>query len=600
VVTAPPMRLVAYRDCSELLASLRTATEQRVGPYGLTGGGRDVMFKRGPGPVPLAAAASKDAPAHSETNVHEAGVDEPDQVKTDGNRIILTSNGTLFVVDAATRKVTSKLRLPAGFEARSDLMLSGDRVLVLGQGIIGLNGVRKIMPGGFVPSQEIRILQVDLGSGTPKITGELSSAGGLVDARQVGSVVRVVVRTEPNITFPERDWSRTKNWEKEEKAATAANKAVVRKAPLESWQPTFTVTTGGVEQRHQVPCEQISRPENSDQISMLSVLTVDLAKGISDPQPVSVVADGQTVYGTGNSLYVTGTPWERGPEIWSRTFVPKPLSTEIHKFDVSGSGRPRYVASGSVPGSLLNQYSLSEYGGNLRVAITADAVGGAGKGTDSTVYVLAPEGPRLTQIGKVGGLGRKEQIYSVRFVGPKGYVVTFRQVDPLYVLDLNDPKAPRVTGELKITGYSAYLHPAGDGRILGVGQEADAQGHRLGAQISLFDVSGEPKRLSQLRLPRFFDTQTEWDQHAFLYWPATGLTVIPMYTAGGRGEALVLSVTAAGVRKIGTVVHPVVDQMSSDLDRALLIGDTLWTVSDSGLKASDPVTLKDRAWLPLT
>jgi hypothetical protein len=579
------MRLVAYRDCSELLASLRTATEQRVGPYGLDGGRREVMFKT---PTPLAAGAVKDAPAHSETNVHEAGVDEPDQVKTDGKRIILASNGTLFVVDAATRKVTSKLRLPAGFEGRSDLMISGDKVLVMGNGAIGLTGIRKMTPGGFVPSQNTRILQVDLGSGSPKITGELSAVGDLVDARQVGSVVRVVVRTQPNIKFPERDWSRTKNWEKDERAATVANKAVVRKAPLESWQPTFTVTTGGVEQKHQVPCEQISRPKDSDQISMLSVLTVDLAQGIGDPQPVSVVADGETVYGTGGSLYITGTPWERWPEVWSRAFVPKPLATEIHKFDVSGTGRPRYVASGSVPGSLLNQYSLSEYGGNLRVATTA--------GKDSSVYVLAPEGPQLTQIGKVGGLGKKEQIYSVRFVGPKGYVVTFRQVDPLYVLDLNDPKAPRVTGELKITGYSAYLHPAGDGRILGVGQEADAQGHRLGAQISLFDVSGEPKRLSQLRLPEVSDTQTEGDQHAFLYWPATGLTVIPVYTEDGQSRALVLTVKADGVRKIGTISHP----SDSSLDRALLIGDTLWTVSDTGIKASDPVTLKDQAWLPLT
>jgi hypothetical protein len=579
------MRLVAYRDCSELLVSLRTATEQRVGPYGLNGEQR--MFKQA---MPSAAAVAEDAPAHSETNVHEAGVDEPDQVKTDGKRIILTSNGTLFVVDAATRKVTSRLRLPADFEAQSDLMLNGDRVLVLGQGFSGPTG--KMMPGSFAPSQEIRILQVDLGSGTPRITGELSATGRLVDARQVGSVIRLVTRTQPNITFPERDWSRTKDFEKDERAATAANKAVVRKAALESWQPTFTVTTGGVEQKHQVPCEQISRPKDSDQISMLSVLTVDLAKGIGDPQPVSVVADGETVYGTGGSLYVTGTPWEQWPEVWSRTFVPKPLSTEIHKFDVSGSGRPRYVASGAVPGSLLNQYSLSEYGGNLRVATT--------EAKDSSVYVLAPDGPRLAQISKVGGLGKNERIYSVRFVGPKGYVVTFRQVDPLYVLDLNDPKAPRVTGELKITGYSAYLHPAGDGRILGVGQEADGQGRRLGAQVSLFDVSGDPKRLSRLYLPKVFDTQTAWDQHAFLYWPATGLTVIPMYTEDGQGEALVLSVTADGVRKVGTIAHPDVRRMSSTLDRAMIIGDTLWTVSASGLKASDPVTLKDRAWLPLT
>ncbi|MEO5874782.1 MAG: beta-propeller domain-containing protein [Streptosporangiaceae bacterium] len=590
-MSAPPMRLVAYRDCPELLASLRTATARRVGPYGLNGGFKTDLMDYGPMPAARTEkAAAAQGPAHSETNVHEAGVDEPDQVKTDGNRIILTSNGTLFVVDAATRRVASRLRLPGDFQAPSGLLISGDRVLLLGQDTSVWSGASKIMPGRFVPSQQIRILQVDLGSGAPVISGELTAAGGLVDARQVGSVVRVVVRSQPEIKFPEHDWSRKKNWEKAARAATETNRAVVRATPLEAWQPTFTVTAGGVEQKHQVPCEQISRPKDSDQISMLTVLTVDLAKGVGDPQPVSVVADGETVYGTGGSLYVTGTPWTLWPEVWDRTFVPKQRATEIHKFDVSGTGRPRYVASGSVPGSLLNQYSISEYGGNLRVASTADK--------DSSVYVLAPKGASLTQVGKLGGLGRKERIYSVRFVGTKGYVVTFRQVDPLYVLDLNDPAAPRVTGELKITGYSAYLHPAGDGRIIGVGQEADAQGRRLGAQVSLFDVSGAPKRLSQLVLPKDSETQSDWDQHAFLYWPATGLTVIPVYSRAGGG-ALVLNVTADGVRKIGTIRHPVDRSMPSTLDRALVIGDTLWTVSANGLKASDPVTLKQQAWLPL-
>ena len=126
----------------------------------------------------------------------------------------------------------------------------------------------------------------------------------------------------------------------------------------------------------------------------------------------------------------------------------------------------------------------------------------------------------------MGGLGRDERIYSVRFIGPVGYVVTFRQTDPLYTLDLSDPAAPKVTGELKITGYSAYLHPAGEGRLIGIGQEASEQGRVQGMQVSLFDVSdlSRPNRLAQYHVTHA-SSEAEFDPHAFLYWPADQLLV---------------------------------------------------------------------------
>ena len=114
--------------------------------------------------------------------------------------------------------------------------------------------------------------------------------------------------------------------------------------------------------------------------------------------------------------------------------------------------------------------------------------------SQSYVTVLATKGGRLEKAGQVGGLGRGERIYAVRFIGDRGYVVTFRETDPLYTLDLADPARPRVTGELKILGYSAYLHPVGEHELLGVGQDATPEGMRLGTQVSLFDVSNPPRR----------------------------------------------------------------------------------------------------------
>ena len=178
--------------------------------------------------------------------------------------------------------------------------------------------------------------------------------------------------------------------------------------------------------------------------------------------------------------------------------------------------------------------------------------------------VLETSGAALSQLGRVGGLGKGERIYAVRFVGDKGYVVTFRQVDPLYTLDLSDKRAPKVLGELKILGYSAYLHPVSDDLLLGVGQDATEQGRRLGTQLSLFDVSDlrNPKRLAQSSLGANSSTTAEFDPHAFLFWKPASLAVIPLSVyarsrAASRSTARSASRSARRAsREAGRVAHP--------------------------------------------
>jgi uncharacterized secreted protein with C-terminal beta-propeller domain len=258
---------------------------------------------------------------------------------------------------------------------------------------------------------------------------------------------------------------------------------------------------------------------------------------------------------------------------------------------------------------------MSEHDGRLRVATTTtpmsfrgvepnsgDVPDSDGSSTprrpESAVYVLAERGGRLAEIGQVGGLGKDERIYSVRFIGTTAYVVTFRQVDPLYVIDLKDPSRPRVTGELKITGYSAYLHPTADGRLLGVGQEADTQGRTQGMQVSLFDVSDAPRRVGSYHVPGSTAT-AEFEPHAFLYWARSGLTVLPIASKySGESEALVLKVTGDRIQHAGTVEHPDGGGgYESRIQRSLIVGDTLWTISDSGARATGTAALDDRGWL---
>jgi uncharacterized secreted protein with C-terminal beta-propeller domain len=274
--------------------------------------------------------------------------------------------------------------------------------------------------------------------------------------------------------------------------------------------------------------------------------------------------------------------------------APEPtVTTEIHRFDLDDDGAS-YAASGSVPGQVLNQWALSEHDGHLRIATTEDATADAAASA-SAVRVLRQRGARLEQVGHVGDLGRGERIFAVRYAGDVGYVVTFRQIDPLYTLDLSDPTAPHVVGELKIPGYSAYLHPIGDDHLLGVGQDADRDGSVRGVQISLFDIAdlAAPDRVAQVRLGRDTSTDVEFDHRALLYWPDRDLVVLPVQRwSSGDSGALVLTadLTAdpqGGLTERGFVRQPAGDQQPGVIQRSLIVDDRLVTVGPSGLMVSD-------------
>ncbi|QFZ22394.1 beta-propeller domain-containing protein [Saccharothrix syringae] len=590
---AVPVDLVAFDTCDAALADLRRAVGPYVGPYGLGGwgfaakaDGRVQADSRAGAVPPGAPAREEDGAEHSRTNAHEAGVDEPDLVKTDGRRVVTVVDGRLRVLDAAGGRLTATLDVPEG--QASQLLLHGDRALVVGSGAVADS--RPDAPSG----QGSSITLVDL-AGEPRVLGTLTVTGRFVDARQVGDVVRVVVHSAPRLpwAYPQEDGGPAR--------ALAENRELVARAPIGEWLPRYELTgaDGARTEGPLVACDRISHPVGRPATSMLSVLTFDFPGELGTGDAVTILADGDTVYGTGTSLYVADDhrllPRTRAPRAGQPT-------TAIHQFDVSRPGPPAHVASGEVPGALLNQYALSEHDGHLRVATTtADAAGAPedAPATQGVVTVLRRDGTRLVRVGGLDGLGVGERIHGVRFAGPVGYVVTFRQTDPLYTLDLSDPTAPRAVGELKVTGYSAYLHPAGDGRLIGVGQEATGQGRVTGTQVSLFDVSNPaaPTKVAGYHLPGA-GSEVEFDPHAFLFWQ--DLVVVPVVTpdrAGGSSGALVLRLGATGFTELGTVRH---DGAGYDPGprRALVVGDELWTVSAAGVRVGALADLAQRAWVP--
>jgi hypothetical protein len=625
---AAPFRLASFSSCGDLLRQLRQAARGSVGPYGFGGGplyavpaaGRAADSATVPGAtvpgatvpgatVPGAAAPQPAAPEHSTTNVHEAGVDEPDLVKTDGRRIVTVAGGVLRVVDAATRRVTGTLRLDqdGGSGGQDSLLLAGDRALVLrtGYGALG-GGVAEDRVGGpLLPADGSQLSLVDIAAAAPRLLGTLSVQGRYLDARMVGSTARVVLSSTPRIAFGDIPAGT-------DAQRLAGNRRAIDRAGIDAWLPHYTLRRDGRRSTGRVDCSAVSTPASYSGAAMLTVLTLDLSGILGDGDPVSIAADGDTVYATPDTLYVANDPRWR---FW-RAPVAGDTSTELYQFDIFGPGRPRFAASGAVPGWLLNQYSMSDYDGRLRVATTtappfpqpaagAPSASGAlppgpapAARTDSAVSVLTRHGDRLVLTGVVRGLGAGEQIYAVRFVGPVGYVVTFRQTDPLYAVDLRDPAHPRLTGTLELTGFSAYLHPLPGDRLLGVGQEAGRTGAVQGLQVSLFDVSdpAHPVRVAR-QVIGGAHSEAEYDPHAFLYWPPTGTLVLPVQSYPGPGGALVLRVHDGGLSEVGTVPPADPGQWFGPA-RSLVVGGTLWTLTPAGLQANDLGTLIRQAWLP--
>ncbi|MEU0883546.1 beta-propeller domain-containing protein [Lentzea sp. NPDC005914] len=612
IVDYGPVRLVAFDSCDNALAELRNAMAPYVSAYGI--GGQPRIFatedsagvaQKGMPDAPTAATPPAQQQDHSTTNVHEQGVDEPDIVKTDGKRVVSIADGKLRVVDVASRTVTGTVDL--GDRYANQLLVSGDRALVVANSPVPI--MEKRVPGrpSFAPESGTELILVDLKA--LKQIGSLKTDGFYLDARQIGGTARVVVRSQPRLQWVYPD--ETTN----EAGALRRNKEILQSEPITSWLPRYELDQNGAKSSGTlVDCANVSHPAVHSATSMLTVLTFELSGQLGTGQPVSIVADGDTVYGTDRSLYIADDH-RLLPELPGKPQVQRPVTTAIHQFDISQAGPPKHVASGDVNGTLLNQYSLSEYDGVLRVATTtgtatpccvrmpSDVVPPPSAPTESFVTTLRRSGNALTKEGQSAGLGKGERIYSVRFIGKIGYVVTFRQTDPLYTLDLSDPKQPRVTGELKINGFSAYLHPAGDGKLIGVGQEATDQGRVTGTQVSLFDVGNpaSPQRVAQYHLPDS-NSEAQFDPHAFLFWPSDGTLVIPVtqYRTNYEASSLVLKVEGNQIRETGKIVEPANQNYGGGARRTIVIGDQFWSISQAGVQVNARNGLAQQSWLPFT
>ena len=592
---AKKLRLKAFSSCTALIRYGRRFAPRGPGagpPLPLVD---DIVFVpplRGGGDAlpPLPAAepdrAGGGTGEDSGTNVQEAGVDEPDTVKTAGGRIFAVAGSSVHALDAEDPRLLGSLELEGwGHE----LLLSGDRLLVISQAEpLGSSSRAAISPARGLDSVTV-LTEVDVSDpAAMKILRTERIRGTHVSSRLTGHSARVVVWSRPRAVLESAFRSR-----------------------LRGWLPRRVLRTrggSGPRFRRAARCGRVLRPAQFSGTDTLTVLTVDLAKGLPAVDSDVILSAGQIAYASKDSLYVATPRWTPEPSGAERP--PERASTLIHRFDISDPGSTSYRASGSVPGYLLNQFSMSEHQGVLRVASTEEPPwweGATDQLSESRVTTLEARGGALVELGHAGGLGKGERIYAVRFAGDAGYVVTFRQIDPLYTIDLSRPAAPRVAGELKILGYSAYLHPIGDDLLLGVGQDASERGALRGTQLSLFDVSdlARPRRLHQRRVAEASSSTAEYDHHAFLWWAPAKLAVVPVQSLDYMGGAdaftgaIGFSVDRrAGISEAGRASHDAdAERFPWPIERTFVASGKLFTLSQLGLAHNSLADLSQQGWV---
>jgi inhibitor of cysteine peptidase len=517
---------------------------------------------------------------YSTTNIQVAGVDEADIVKTDGEYIYLVSGNKTIIVKAyppEQAQIVSQIELEGTV---TGIFINGDRLVLFEEqmpyyvyyGDLAA-GKEEYMP--YVsPTISIKVYDVS-DRENPQLRRDVSANGQYVSSRMIGDYAYVVTNEpvyedESEVNLPK-------------------------------------VSSGGNET--EIPATDIYYSDVADSCYMYTtIMAINTQNDNQEPTYETILLGASSnVYVSLNNIYLTFPVWGidvLGMEVWNSG------STSIHRIHIEGDAI-EYVASGEVPGMVLDQFSMDEYDGYFRVATTT-----YGEATGNQVYVLDMD---LNIVGSLEGLAPGETIYSARFMGERGYLVTFKQVDPLFVIDLSDPQSPRELGYLKVTGYSDYLHPYDETHIIGIGKETTDAGEFAwyqGVKISLFDVSdvSNPVEIDKLEIgDRGSDSPVLWDHKAFLFDKSRNLMVMPILVAQvdvsqyseeelawAYGEpvwqgAYVFHVSlSAGIEEEGRITH--IENTAEPeqgyyyyyspfaVERSLYIEDVLYTISEAKIQ----------------
>lgn len=523
--------------------------------------------------VSKAPATSRAASSGTGTNVQEEGVDEPDVVKTDGSLLVRVHEDVLEVHDVTGDEPELLGELGLARVREAEVLLAGDRVVVIGADRLE----RELWT---------RVLTVDVSDpASPAPVAEQVYEGSALAARLhggPGGVVRLVVSP----ALPDLDFVRPhgrRSWQE----ARRANRQVVRDSAIGDWLPT-------VDGEPLLGCEDVAVPADDEATLGTVAVSAFTADQPAARTATAVAAGAGTAYFSADRLHLADSGWSLGPDCCldvlrgpaTRVGVTAADDgvTQLHAFALDGV-LTTYVASGEVEGSVADRWSMDSVDGLLRVAV------GPTRRTDdaNSVVTLVEDGADLVEAGRLDGLGLREDIKAVRWFDDLAIVVTFRQVDPLYAVDLSDPRSPGLIGELKIPGFSEYLHPLGPRRMIGVGQDASRRGWTRGAQAALFGVDDltDPRRLDVASFPRGSEAGAATDPRQFTWLPdrRTALTVV---SRGWRGRVGWVSVLRVRDGRLASRLIEVEDGLEvTDVRTVALPSGEVVLVTDDGLSFLD-------------
>lgn len=536
---------------------------------------------------------------HSTTNNQVEGVDEADIVKTNGTHIYSITENNIVIVnieDPTKLKEETKIRLGSDYYPMQ-LFLTEETLIVLAQKNTfqavpyeqSSNDIARMsMP---MDSMTTALFYDIANPAVPKLQREVGTEGHMSGARLTDGTLYYVTNVYPNF------------WIMEEQENT------------ELRPYSYDSEKGGTVEP--LPYEDLSILPNSKEATYSIITALD----VSNPEKNEVITKGylggsEQIYMSKNNLYLTSSIYEEGNFTDKMFWNPGSMDTEVFKFTLDKTAI-QFVASNRLKGHILNQFSMDEYDGYFRAVTTKGNSWSENEVSENNLFIL-DEGMNL--VGSLTGLAKDERIYSARFIGDKAYMVTFKETDPLFVIDTATPTSPKVLGELKIPGFSNYLHPLDENHLIGFGYETriDTQSGGKeplvmteGMKISLFDVS-------DLANPKEKDTEVigdqgtyspiQYDHHALFEHQENHLYGFPIsiyeklpdkeYADFKQDGALIYEITPEkGIVRKGELLRPEVpgqmyEEWESSIQRILYAGDTIYTIAMKEIKSYNIHTYK--------
>jgi uncharacterized secreted protein with C-terminal beta-propeller domain len=517
------------------------------------------------------AAGSTGATEYSTTNTQVASVDEADYVKNDGNSIFVLAKDGLHVLDAWPAAETHEVAHVSLAGEPRRLYFSDNRLVVYSRiqatGANGSAGTSNPSDQGCTYGYDCRfssegghtLLQV-FDVTTPANPTELMRyelSGGYVDSRRVGAFIYTVAHDTGATQIPGLDYT-LQATSYEDLQAKYAQRIADNNAKIDAtsddyflpWVQTVKPdgTTAVVSS-----CQQALVTQGAQGASFVSINTFDLTK-LGPPTRTVIASNAGYIYASPTALYMAVDRTYEQDYLGSTSYYYgsyQAADSFVHKFNLNGTDTS-YVGSVTLTGHILNQFSMDESDGILRVASTKGWVPDASVISYLTTYGM--QAGKLVQLGQVGGIGPQEDIRSVRFDGNRGYVVTFKKTDPLYVFDLTDATKPKLMGELQIPGFSTYMQRLDDTHVLAIGFTADDHESFAffnGIQIQIFDVSdlANPKLAWKHVIGTRGSSSEALTNHlAFNYFAPKKMLALPITVCEGGGDGTyATNLTFAGV-----------------------------------------------------